>query len=170
MADLPKEIVSTQFEGRQTNQKAAFANCRNGVTRHSRSTRPEKEAPMAKSVFVVDDEKCIADTLAQILKRHGYEAKAFYDAESALAATESNCPDLIISDVVMPGMGGVMMAILLKERYPKCKVLLFSGQASTSNMLDFAREKGYDFELLNKPIHPKDLLAKLTPSSAEQAS
>ncbi len=114
---------------------------------------------MAKWIFVVDDEKTIADTLAVILRQSGYEASAFYDAQSALDKIDSCSPDLVISDVVMPGMNGVDMAVLIRKRHPECKVLLFSGQASTLNMLKMVGMRGYDFQLLEKPIHPTDLLA-----------
>ena len=116
---------------------------------------------MAKRIFVVDDEKCIADTLAVILRHSGYEASAFYDAQSALAQMESCTPELVISDVAMPGMNGVDMAVLIRERHPSCKVLLFSGQACTLNILEMVGKRGYDFELVAKPIHPTDLLAKI---------
>jgi DNA-binding response OmpR family regulator len=116
---------------------------------------------MAKRIFVVDDEKCIADTLVTILRKSGYESSAFYDAKSALAACKAAAPELIISDVVMPGMSGVDMAVRVKQQHPNCKVLLFSGNAATSDLLEDARGLGYDFELLAKPIHPKDLLAKV---------
>ncbi len=117
---------------------------------------------MAKLIFVVDDEKCIADTLAVILRQSGYEASAFYDARSALEQIEFCCPALVISDVVMPGMSGLDMAVRIRERHPACKVLLFSGQAATLNILDMVGQRGYDFELLAKPIHPTDLLARVT--------
>jgi DNA-binding NtrC family response regulator len=114
---------------------------------------------MPKRIFVVDDEKCIADSLAVILRRSGCEASAFYNAQSALEQIESGCPDLVITDVVMPGMNGLDMAILIRERHPACKVLLFSGQAATRSLLEEAGKRGYDFELLAKPIHPTDMLA-----------
>jgi DNA-binding NtrC family response regulator len=123
---------------------------------------------MAKRIFVVDDEACIADTLAVILRQSGYEANSFYNAQSALEQIDSCCPDLVISDVVMPGMNGADMAVLIRERHPACRVLLFSGQASTVNILEMAGKRGYDFELLAKPIHPTDLLAKV--ASAENDS
>jgi DNA-binding NtrC family response regulator len=122
---------------------------------------------MAKLIFVVDDEKCIADTLAVILRHSGYEALAFYDAGSVLAKIESCCPELVISDVAMPGMNGVDMAVLIRERHPSCKVLLFSGQAATLNILETAKQRGYDFELLAKPIHPTDLLARVAGGDQE---
>lgn len=116
---------------------------------------------MAKRIFVVDDGQNIADTLAVILRQSGYEVRAFYNAETALAQLEPCCPDLVISDVMMPGMSGLDMAVLIRERLPECKVFLFSGQASTLNILDMVGRRGYDFELLAKPIHPTDLLAKV---------
>jgi DNA-binding NtrC family response regulator len=116
---------------------------------------------MTKRIFVVDDEKSIADTLVVILRKSGYEARAFYNAQSALEAVDLGCPELVISDVVMPGMSGVEMAILIKERHPACKILLFSGNAATAGILDTARRRGHDFVLLTKPAHPTDLLAKV---------
>jgi DNA-binding NtrC family response regulator len=116
---------------------------------------------MARRVYVVDDEKCIADTLAVILRNSRYEASAFYDAQSALEQAACCSPELVISDVVMPGMNGVEMAVLIKERHPECKVLLFSGQAATMDMLEGVRTQGHNFEVLAKPIHPTDLPAKV---------
>lgn len=116
---------------------------------------------MQTRIFVVDDERVIADTLCAILGCAGYDARAFYDAETTLAACEDQRPDLLISDVSMPGMNGVEMAIQVKARFPGCGILLFSGQAGTVEVLEAAHRKGYDFELLTKPVHPKDLLTKL---------
>ena len=115
---------------------------------------------MAKRIFVVDDEKCIADSLVTILRNSGYEATAFYNAHSALEQVEPLYPELVISDVVMPGMSGVEMAVLIRERHPVCKILLFSGQAATTDLLEGVRSRGYDFELLAKPVHPTELLAR----------
>ena len=61
----------------------------------------------------------------------------------------------------MPGMSGIELAIQFRKNFPQCKVLLFSGQAATANLLEDARSDGYEFEVLAKPIHPADLLAKL---------
>jgi DNA-binding NtrC family response regulator len=119
----------------------------------SRNNKPE--------VYVVDDEKVIAETLSIILRQAGFAAKAFEDPREALTAASTSPPDLLISDVVMPGMSGIELAITFRQRYPACSVLLFSGQAATASLLETARNQGYDFEVLAKPIHPADLLAKL---------
>jgi DNA-binding NtrC family response regulator len=112
-------------------------------------------------VFVVDDESVIAETLAVILNQAGFQASAFDHPEKAIAAIAELRPDLLISDVIMPGMTGVELAIHFRKTQPDCKVLLFSGQAATADLLEEARNQGYDFDLLSKPVHPADLLAKL---------
>jgi CheY-like chemotaxis protein len=58
-------------------------------------------------------------------------------------------------------MTGAELAIHFRKIQPDCKVLLFSGQAATADLLEAARKSGYDFYLLSKPVHPTDLLAKL---------
>ncbi len=114
------------------------------------------------SILVVDDEKRIADTLAQILSTKGYAAKAAYDGTSGIEICREFRPDLVISDVVMPGMNGIEMAIEIRRKFAGCQILLFSGQAASADMLDSARTRGHEFELLAKPIHPEQLLDKVS--------
>jgi DNA-binding response OmpR family regulator len=109
-------------------------------------------------VFVVDDENVIVTTLTAILKQSGFDAVGFTNPLDALFAADGRAPDLLISDVVMPQLSGIELAIQLKEKAPACKILLFSGQASTVDLLTSAHERGNDFVLLAKPIHPTDLL------------
>ena len=112
-------------------------------------------------VLVVDDEQVIADTLAKILDLNGYEASAVYTGTAAVASARSLRPDLIISDVIMPDMDGIQAAISIRGFLPDCKILLFSGQAATAGLLEDARAQGHEFDILGKPVHPSDLLAKL---------
>jgi CheY-like chemotaxis protein len=112
-------------------------------------------------VLVVDDERVIADTLAIILNQHGYDASAVYTGLAAVEKARTTSPDLIISDVIMPDMDGIEAAIRIREFLPSCKILLFSGQAATADLLERARAQGHEFEILAKPVHPQDLLAKL---------
>jgi CheY-like chemotaxis protein len=114
------------------------------------------------SAFVVDDEHVIASTVATILNMSGFVALPFFSAEEAIAsATANGAPDLLVTDVSMPGMNGIDLAIRFEEQYPDCKVLLFSGQSVTGQLLELAKEKGHSFTFLTKPVHPKDLLASI---------
>lgn len=121
---------------------------------------PELHKPLR--VFVVDDEDVIASTLAMILRfQGGFHARSFTNPLEALQAAKLDAPDLLISDVVMPELSGIDLAIQLRESCPGCKVLLFSGQAASTQLLESARQAGYHFEILMKPVHPADLLAKI---------
>jgi CheY-like chemotaxis protein len=112
-------------------------------------------------VLVADDEQVIANTLAIILNQAGFEARAVFSGEKAVEEIDSFKPDMLISDVIMTGMTGIETAIIARNRLPNCKILLFSGQAATADLLEKARADGHEFEILAKPVHPTDLLAKL---------
>jgi CheY-like chemotaxis protein len=113
-------------------------------------------------VLVVDDERVIADTLSMILSRSGFSTMTAYDGPSALELATGIAPDLLISDVVMPGMSGIDLAIAMKQTVPGCKVLLFSGQAATVDLLEQARQAGHNFTTLAKPVHPTDMLRRIS--------
>jgi len=114
-----------------------------------------------RKVLVVDDERVIADTLAIILNKSGFDASAVYSGSGAVSSARAAAPDLIISDVVMDDMNGIETAIEIRKFLPNCKILLFSGQAATADLLEKARAKGHEFEILAKPVHPQDLLARI---------
>jgi len=117
--------------------------------------------PFKPRVLVVDDERVIADTLATILNQNGFEASAVYTGAEAVVRARASRPDLVISDVIMQDMNGIEAAIRIRQSLPGCKILLFSGQAATADLLEKARAQGHEFEILAKPVHPQDLLAKL---------
>jgi DNA-binding response OmpR family regulator len=125
-------------------------------------------------ILIVDDEKPLADTLATILRLKQYEVEVAYDGVEGITAAQRFHPDLIVSDVAMPKRNGVEMAIALTQSIPQTKILLVSGQAVTTGLLQEARARGYDFECLAKPLHPVDLLNRiallLSASSSAQAS
>jgi len=112
-------------------------------------------------VLVADDEPVIADTLAMILNQSGFEARAVYSGERALELAATFAPEMLISDVIMGGLNGIDAAIRIQALLPGIKILLFSGQAATADLLEKARARGYEFEILAKPVHPQDLLKKL---------
>ena len=103
---------------------------------------PEREAP-----FAVDG---TADGHRQ--RRDGPEVST---------DPEDGGSDLLISDVLMPELSGIDLAIQTRELYPSCKVLLFSGQPAITGMLEAARANGHDFEVLAKPVHPGELLDRI---------
>ena len=115
-------------------------------------------------VLVVDDEKAIADSLVEALGRFGYKTTAAYSGKVAVELAEVIMPDVLISDVMMTGITGIEAAIQIREKLPACRVILFSGMASTVDLVEHAKSHGLCFDFLAKPVHPKMLLAYLTGS------
>ena len=120
----------------------------------TRSTSPTR-------ILVVDDEPLIADTIVQILNRSGFLAEAVYGGREAIDAARRINPELILSDVLMPHTDGVEAAIAIQKFLPETRIVLFSGQAATVEILARARKRGYHFELLAKPLHPTQLIKHL---------
>ena len=140
------------------------------MSKSSVRTIPVSEVPMTDIVngegqayrpvvLVVDDECAIADSLTEIMNRSGHDAYAAYDGPSALDAALLKPPDVVITDVVLPGMNGIELAITIRRVFPDCKVVLFSGNASTTAILETATRAGHNFLLLNKPVQPAEMLS-----------
>jgi CheY-like chemotaxis protein len=113
-------------------------------------------------VFVVDGENVISSTFELILMSRGFGAHSFADPLAALQAAQSQSPDLLITDVMMPKMIGIELAVRIRRDYPNCKVMLFSGQVSIINSLAQGRAEGHEFVLVDKPIHPAVLLERIS--------
>jgi CheY-like chemotaxis protein len=130
--------------------------------RDSSTPRSAREsADSVGTVLVVDDERLIADTISAILTEHGFVAFKAYSGEEAVRLAAQMQPDIVLSDVLMPMMSGIQMAILIKESLPTTRIVLLSGQAATADLMRQAAAAGHNFELLAKPIHPEELVKRL---------
>ena len=109
-------------------------------------------------ILVVDDEPLIADYLTRILALRGYSARSFTNPHDALAAIQHGCPRLLITDLRMPGLSGVELAIRIRESCSECKILLFPGEADISDWLRDGRVEGHEVAVLRKPASPAELL------------
>ena len=133
---------------------------------------PDERGQRVK-IIVVDDEPQIADTLVEILSGEGFEAVTASTGNEAIELAQTFRPDIVISDVVMPGLDGVEASIRIRDLLPECRVILFSGQADTVDLLKKARDRGHEFEIVAKPIKPETLLSIIrgqTPSGGSGLS
>src|SRR5271155_379450 len=130
------------------------------IPRDARSPSLEPHRPL---ILVVDDEHVIADTLTAVLCRSGFAAIPAYDASSALVLAAIIPPELLITDIAMPGMNGIQLAFAIVHSIPDCRILLFSGHASHIDLVE-AGNAGYNFPLLAKPIHPAQMLLHVAES------
>lgn len=126
--------------------------------------RINREAPA--KVLIVDDERVIADTLAVILNANGFLAERVYCAEDALSHMALTEPDVLITDVIMPGMNGVDLAVMVRELCPACEIFLLSGNGSSLGIVEAARAQGREFTLLMKPIPPGELIERISAKEA----
>lgn len=109
-------------------------------------------------LLIVDDERAVAESMAAIFRLAGHEPYFATSPVEGLALARRVQPQLLITDVMMPGETGIDLAIKVQKILPNCKVLLMSGQAETSNLIDEAGDQGYRFDIVAKPIWPPDLL------------
>ena len=86
-------------------------------------------------VLVVDGDPAIADELTESLSRNGYAAIAAYDAETALETALLVPQDLAVIDVRLSGTSGIDLASSLQEKLPDCKIVMFDGDESSSELV-----------------------------------
>lgn len=113
----------------------------------------------ARRIVVIDDERIIADTLTLILRRHGYDAKAHYRGESAIASIEAFRPQIVLSDICLPGLDGIETAVKIKELQPRCRIILFTATPERHEIRNRINELGFEF--LQRPLHPSEILRVL---------
>jgi response regulator RpfG family c-di-GMP phosphodiesterase len=102
------------------------------------------------SIFVVDDEVQICTLLTRILQREGYAVRAFSAPQQALDAVESGRPDLVLTDLMMPGMTGIELVRRMREKSPRVGAVLTTGYASVDTVVDALRSGIDDF--VTKPF------------------
>jgi DNA-binding response OmpR family regulator len=114
------------------------------------------------TILVVDDEPLVTQTLVLVLSRFPeFMAIGSTDVSEAFTVVGAIQPDLVLLDAIMPGTKGLAHAVEMREKYA-CNVLIMSGYASTSDFLEDLNREGHEpFEVLAKPVHPNDLLAKI---------
>ena len=118
--------------------------------------------PRKRIVFVVDDERIIVVTLQLILRHEGYVSRSFNRPDEAIKAAQVDSPDLLITDLIMPGMNGIQLANQVRHTCPRCRVILCSGQTSMTDLLERGNVDGIPIDsFLLKPVHPRVLLEEV---------
>ncbi|HEY5947371.1 MAG TPA: PAS domain-containing protein [Kofleriaceae bacterium] len=111
----------------------------------------------SERILLVEDEKMLQRLFARSLREHGYDVLVADTAEQALPYVEDGGISLLLSDVVLPGMHGTVLAERARARWPALKVLLMSGYTSSPSAADVSLlRKPFTVERLLKTI--RDLL------------
>lgn len=107
-------------------------------------------APAGGRILIVDDDPQICAVLEEFLAVKGYEARSVADGESALHAVSQEIPDVVLLDIVMPGMGGLEVLPAIRARAPATKVIMVSGRATLEEAKQTLVSGAFDY--IVKPI------------------
>lgn len=115
----------------------------------------------SSTILVVDDERSIADAAAMVLNREGYCALALYSAAYAIALLSKLDVALILSDVNMPEIDGVDLALQVQTLCPRARILLMSGAETSETIGQRQGCEGCVFEIIAKPFGARQLVDKI---------
>jgi DNA-binding NtrC family response regulator len=120
-------------------------------------------APGKRRVLVVDDYAPSADGLVEHLETWGFSARAAYNAEQAVAAAEEFDPELVVSDLVMPGADGIQLLERLRAQNLDVEFIMLTGQGTIETAKEAIQKGAFDY--LTKPVDPAHLRHLLTLAS-----
>jgi DNA-binding response OmpR family regulator len=110
-------------------------------------------------VLLVDDEVEFVTTLAERLILRGIDARTATDGEEALRMIEADPPQVVILDLMIPGMGGIEVLQYIRTNYPVIQVIMLTGQGSTRTGIEGMRLGAFDY--LMKPLTIEELIQKI---------
>ncbi len=111
------------------------------------------------NALLVDDEEEFVTTLCERLALRGIKARVATDGEQALREVEADPPDVMVLDVMMPGLKGTEVLRRIKAMRPRVQVILLTGHGSARDGIEGMKLGAFDY--LMKPLKIEDLLAKL---------
>ena len=110
-------------------------------------------------ILVIDDDNHIRETVRRVLEGRGHNVRVVEDGADGIDSIAEDAPDLVITDIFMPGQDGIETLIELRKAFPMLKVIVMSGGDSTGlmNLLDDAELLGAN-RTLPKPFTPEELM------------
>ena len=117
-------------------------------------------------ILVVEDEAVVLQTLQLILKQHGYEVRGARDGTEALTIAPVFNPNILLCDINLPDIDGIQISLEVKKSVPECRIVLLSGEITSTELLEEAERRGHRFEVLAKPTEPQQLLRILAGNEA----
>lgn len=109
--------------------------------------------------MIVDDDPELRENIGELLSDEGWEVETAVDGKSALRKTREKEYDIVLTDLIMPGMQGTELAALVKHEQPMIKVVIMTAYSTVDNAVEVMRRGADDY--LSKPFSGNDLLATL---------
>ena len=107
------------------------------------------------TILVIDDETGILDTLKILLKNSGFKVETAQGGNAGLTALNASCPDIVLTDVRMPDVGGIEILEKSQELDPELPVILMTAQASLQSAIDAVNQGGFYY--IQKPFANDEL-------------
>lgn len=105
---------------------------------------------MAEKLLIVEDEDTLCQSLKRVFTKDGYDVDVAESAESAFRLLEEKKYDLIITDMILPGISGIELLARYKERNPEQKVIIMTAYASLETAIEAIKAGACDF--IVKPV------------------
>ena len=122
-----------------------------------KKTRGTNAGGTALKILIIEDEQLLADSIAEVLRRKGFEAEAVYDGETGAEYAELGVYDLLILDVMMPGLDGYTVARQVRARHLGTPILMLTARSGLEDRIT-GLNAGADY-YLTKPFDTRELLA-----------
>jgi DNA-binding NtrC family response regulator len=116
-------------------------------------------------VLLVDDEEEFVSALSERLMLRGIEVESALNGEEALASLVDKEFEVVILDVMMPGLGGLEVLRQIKSTHPNTQVILLTGHGSTREGIEGMRLGAFDY--LIKPVDIEEMLAKMKEAASK---
>lgn len=111
-------------------------------------------------ILVIDDDEYMRETVRRILESRGHSVEDADEGTAGIARIAQQAPDLVITDIFMPGQDGIETLLELRKAFPRLKVIAMSGGDGSGvlNLLDDAQLLGAS-RTIAKPFTPQELMA-----------
>lgn len=114
-------------------------------------------------VLIVDDDRLVADTLALIFAKSGFDSRTSYSADDALICAREFSPHLLLCDVTMPGRDGLSLVYDVTKELPSCRIIVLTAfYSNLKNVREQSSKLPRPVGILTKPCQPSELLREAT--------
>ena len=114
-------------------------------------------------ILVVDDDRLVADTLSLIFRHQGFESLAAYSAEEALTVARDFAPEILLTDVTMPGRDGISLMDAFSKERPACRIVVLTGfYSNIPRVAELSRKLPMPASIFVKPCNPQVLIREAT--------
>lgn len=122
---------------------------------------------MNERILIVEDEETLCESLKRVLVREGYVVETAHNAETALEVFEEGFYDLVLTDIILPGITGIELLKKIKDKFPEQIVIIMTAYASLETAVEALRSGAYDYMV--KPVMHEEI-RQIVKNALEQAA